>query len=392
MIKNLGARLACRGKIKIGGLGEKRKSQAGKEYRMPMKYDHFVITTNARSKDGDLIMDNELMQKLGNRTDLDVMLFGGSIEDCYDDWYAYYDGKKAICRGNGELAIWKGDKNVYKSLYGQLEAVANENMPATTVKCAGDACPLFKKEDDKTGCKLNFILRVILMDAPAVGGVYELRSTSINSALAMRASIGMLLNITGGQITGVPLKLKLSPKTVSITSGQSTIYVTHLEYQGSVIELKRSSIEQQKQVLMLDHSLVNAKNYQEWEDEQPDEIAAVSQEFNPVEPEPEIKKSRLESIVDAQSVAPLDVPVVPDVVDMATGEVLTPETATTKNYDFLRVMREMKTVLGDEYYYGILKENGYEHSNKIVDRKTQEDVYNKMKQFLGAMNELEAGK
>ena len=386
MIKNLGARLACRGKIKIGGLGEKRKSKAGADYRLPVKYDHFVITTNVRTKEGDLMVDAELMEKIGNQTEISVVLFGNSIEDVYDDWYAFYDGKKAICRGDGATATWKGDKAVYKALYTQLTPIANEQAIATTVQCAGDNCPLFKKEEDKQGCKLNFILRVILIDAPAVGGVYELRSTSINSALAMRASIGMLINVTGGQITGVPLKLKLSPKTVQVTSGQSTIYVTHLEYPGSFIDLKKAAIEQQKQVKMLDYSLVDAKTYQEWEDDHPDEVEAVTQEFYPIEPDPDVpKKSRMESIVNAQ--------VVVDVVDTTTGEILPAEAVQSPdappNYEFLKTMKGCKKEIGDEAYYKILGVFKVKHSNEIYDHATQKKVWQEMVRFAAAVKELQ---
>lgn len=376
MIKGLGQRLACRGKIKIGGLGETRKSKTGTEYRLPVKYDHFVITSNTRTKAGDLEIDKEIMEIIGDRTELDVVLFGNTIEDVYDDWYAFYDGKKAICRGNGETAGWKGDKQIFKALYGQLEAI-----DADTVVCRGDGCPLYKKEEDKTGCKLNFILRVMLLAAPAIGGVYELRSTSVNSALAMRASIAMLHNITGGHITGVPLKLKISPKTVQLASGQSLVYVTHLEFPGSGLDLKRAAIEQQKQVLMLDHSLVDARKYQAYEDDNPDEIAAVVQEFMPVEPEPESEKpktSRLEAIVLPQVQHGEDVLPQPVIV----------QPSEPKNFEFMKIMQGYKKDLGDEAYYGILKAFKAEHCDEIHDRKTQLLAYEELKRYTAALKEL----
>lgn len=375
MIKGLGQRLACRGKIKIGGLGEVRKSKAGTDYRLPVKYDHFVITSNVRTKAGDLEIDKEVMEIIGDRKELDVVLFGNSIEDVYDDWYAFYDGKKAICRGNGETAVWKGDKQTFGKLWGQLEVIDKD-----VVTCRGDQCPLFKKEEDKTGCKLNFILRVMLIDAPAIGGVYELRSTSINSALAMRASIAMLTNVTGGQITGVPLKLKLSPKTVQLQQGQSTIYVTHLEYPGSFLDLKKAAIEQQRQVLLLDHSLVDARKYQDYEDDNPDEIAAVVQEFLPAEPETteKPKMSRMEAIV------------LPQVLPQVQQEPVSVQPKESQNFTFLKTMRELKKELSDEFYYGILKNFGFTHCNEIQDREIQVKVYNEMKKFVAAKKELDA--
>ena len=65
-IKNgLSVRFAEVGKIKVGGKGETRKSKEGKDYQLPVKYDHFVVTTTEKGKDGNFVIDSEIMSKLG---------------------------------------------------------------------------------------------------------------------------------------------------------------------------------------------------------------------------------------------------------------------------------------------------------------------------------------
>ena len=53
-----------------------------------------------------------------------------------------------------------------------------------------------------------------------------------------------------------------------------------------------------------------------------------------------------------------------------------------ENYEFLRVMRDEKKRLGDAIYYGVLGDCGYKHSNKIIKREDQVEVY----QILKALN------
>ena len=53
-IKNLCPGLVERGKIKIGMKGETRRSQSGGTYQLPVKLNHFLITTMERGQDGIL--------------------------------------------------------------------------------------------------------------------------------------------------------------------------------------------------------------------------------------------------------------------------------------------------------------------------------------------------
>ena len=64
MIKNLSPRLAERGRIKIGEKGEMKTSTQGKQFALPKKLDHIVITTMQRDAAGRLMPDTDLMAQI----------------------------------------------------------------------------------------------------------------------------------------------------------------------------------------------------------------------------------------------------------------------------------------------------------------------------------------
>lgn len=104
------------------------------------------------------------------------------------------------------------------------------------------------------------------------------------------------------------------------------------------------------------------------------------------------KKSRLESLVLPQMVQHGD-----DVVDVESGEVIQPEpeppTAEppkqSKNFEFMKTMRALRTEIGAVNYYGILKIYGVQHCDEIVDRETQLKAWEEMKRFAAALKELQ---
>ena len=118
MIKGIRPRLAEAGKIKTGGLGETRTAESGREYRLPISYDHFVITRNDRDSAGDLVLDRVLMDAIGKLQsdstsrvemgvkirEIPIVLHSDELEEVFPTSYACYLGKKLHCRGDGEKA------------------------------------------------------------------------------------------------------------------------------------------------------------------------------------------------------------------------------------------------------------------------------------------------
>ena len=106
-------------------------------------------------------------------------------------------------------------------------------------------------------------------------------------------------------------------------------------------------------------------------------------DFHPDEaekPKPE-RKSRMESIVTE---------VMSETVEPVPVELPKEPLAKNKDYKYLQAMKSMKTAIGDEWYYKILKEiGGVAHCNEITEPVKQKQVYNEMKKFQAAKKEVD---
>src|SRR5688500_1113621 len=91
--KLLQPRLAELGKIKIGGKGAERQKQDNSgTYQLPVKYDHFVVTTRNRGKDGNFIPDAGVHERVGKAPlELDVWLMFPEPEQNFQYFLSAYD-------------------------------------------------------------------------------------------------------------------------------------------------------------------------------------------------------------------------------------------------------------------------------------------------------------
>src|SRR5262245_10037567 len=110
MIKGIQGRLAEGGKIKIGGLGPERQKQSGQgTWRPPVKLDHFLVTKTTRDDEGDLALDDALMEALAKDADgkvraIPIVLHSDALDEVFPTSYALYAGRKLFCSGDGETA------------------------------------------------------------------------------------------------------------------------------------------------------------------------------------------------------------------------------------------------------------------------------------------------
>jgi hypothetical protein len=204
MIKTFIPRLAEIGKIKIGGKGEERQKKGGTgTYRLPKKYNHFVITKTEKDAAGNFIKDTAVMQKLGNEPkEIDIILPYDSIELNFPTSFSYYHGRRCICRGDGEIATRTGHDKKPKE-----------------IKCENVKCEYLQKAQ----CKPSGTLSSILPAAENIGGVYKLRTHSWNSVQNIQSSLQHIKTQTAGHLAGIPLKLQILKK--------------HTEEHGNVITL-----------------------------------------------------------------------------------------------------------------------------------------------------------
>jgi hypothetical protein len=227
-VKGLTPQLAERGKIKIGEKGETKTSQGGKQFAMPRKLDHFLITSMQRDAAGRLLPDSALMARLqpkgGKITEIPVRLLYDDIDLNFQTRYACYRGNRCWCSGDGEKA----------------QRLAGENNG----KYQEVACPCERVDPYYTGqdrCKILGTLQVLIEGTDRIGGVWKYRTTSWNTVNAVLSSLALIKTITGGPLAGIPLWMVLSPKTVSVpTSGQNmVVFVVSLEYRGPEQELAK---------------------------------------------------------------------------------------------------------------------------------------------------------
>jgi len=243
MIKNLTPRLAEAGKIKIGGLGPERKSSKGNSFRVPIKFDHFVITGTERDAAGDLAVDDDMMAGLvgsgyanadGKIREIPIVLHSDNIDEVFPTSYALYSGKRCACRGDGEKAL-------KRELDKDRQYTGNEK----TIDCpcdylgatAGPVC----KPNGKLFCSVS------LAGSAVAGAVHVWRTTSI---ISIQQMVGSLLQIKSicGTLRGIPLTLRVKPITVEPkNSAPITVYVCHVELRAKDIEeVQRKALDAAK--------------------------------------------------------------------------------------------------------------------------------------------------
>lgn len=230
-IKGLTPQLAERGKIKIGGLGDERKKKDGSgTYMLPVKFDHFLITTMQRDAAGRFMPDADLMAKINpagaKLIELPVRLLYDDIDLNFMTRYSAYQGSRCWCSGDGEEA---------------------QRLTGQNGKYGPVPCPCERLEADYKGqprCKPLGTLQVLLEGVDRVGGVWKFRTTSWNTVNAILSSLALIKTLTGGPLAGIPLTLVLSPKTVTTPDGKSMVaFIVSIEYRGPESELAELGYE-----------------------------------------------------------------------------------------------------------------------------------------------------
>ena len=236
MIKGIVPQLSEAGKIKIGGLGEARQKKGGGSYRLPVKYDYFVLTTTRRTPEGDLEIDAALMSELspvvvnantGEVTrsplrEIPIVVHSDDIEEVFPTALAMYVGKKLACRGDGAEAI-------------RYQIIDGKRTGESKIR----ACPCEEYTGPKKRCKPHGILHCSIR-APGravAGSVHKWRTTSQISISRMAGSLEQI-RAMAGVLQGLPLVLKIEEVEVSPDGvGSSKVYCCHVELRAQDIGL-----------------------------------------------------------------------------------------------------------------------------------------------------------
>ena len=274
VIRNILPGLTEIGKIKIGKKGELRPAKDGGTYQMPVKLDHFIVTTLERGSDGNFIEDKTIMSSIGpNAKRIPIRLLFDSLECNFQSRYASYKGKTMWCSGDGCGAF-------------RLRDDGKGRDPV--------ACPCGRQEPGYKGsdrCKMNGTLSCIIDGADVVGGVWKYRTTGYNSTVGMMSSLALIQALTGGILAGLDLDLTVQPKVGTDPDGKSvTIQVVGVVFRGSInalrdrsLQIATSSADFRQRMLRVEESvrmLISS------ETEAIDQAADIVDEFYPVDEAP----------------------------------------------------------------------------------------------------------
>ncbi len=187
------------GRIKIGGLGAKKKGKDGKpDWQMPVKYDHFVVTTNVRGDDGNFERDEVIHEALGDKPmELSGLLMYPTVEENLHTEMCEYQGR--------------GKKGKLISCDGETKT---QVATGRTKDCT--------RKEDGTGCECKPYTRfhLQLSGAPAMG-YHFFRSTSWETTNNIQTALESIYAMFG-TCFHAPVRLKCYPSEDEHEGGIST--------------------------------------------------------------------------------------------------------------------------------------------------------------------------
>lgn len=220
-VKGLIPGLAETGKIKIGRLGEERKSQSGGTYRLPEKLSYFLVTTRIKDAKENWFLDEEVHRAIGPQpTEIPVaLMYDDPVLNCQSRLNCY-EGSRRWCHGNNEQALRMDAQGIYRER-----------------ECP---CPLFTSPElaeENTGrpankllkCKFYGVLRVQITCKTSSVGCYGFRTTSSESFSNVLGMMATVIVRTGGILAGIPLRLRLYGSTDNTPGGASKSYKVYLD-------------------------------------------------------------------------------------------------------------------------------------------------------------------
>jgi hypothetical protein len=218
MIKGISERrrLPRLGKIR---LGEKGISQSGAEY--PKKLDYFACPDEVQAVHGEQPRELEIMFPV----DSSDVIFPQFLK-------RYGKSKGLICKGDGENAV----------------ATDESTGEMTEIACDPDECEHYGKRHCRRVASLQFMLPRV----PGFG-VYQIDTTSYNSIVNLNSCFDMIRGLCG-QISGIPLVLKLEPREVQVKDKggkpqKQIVYVLSLTSRQTIARLLERSRTRPREIM-----------------------------------------------------------------------------------------------------------------------------------------------
>lgn len=262
--KILKPRQAEAGKIKIGHLGEERQKESGKgTFQLPVKLDHFLITTTERGDDGNFELDEELMAQLPKDKDgkirrLPILVSSDIIEEVFPTTLACYQGKNLYCRGDGQSA---------KKFELRKETRNGETVTVKTGKSKAVTCPCSLLKDltddgdveirqaavNEKGlvCKPHGTLwaTIVAGEHTQIGARHSFRTTSWDSIKSIKAGLEEIQNLVG-TLVGPLITMHIRPRNVRPkgSTRSNVVYIVHVNCVSKDIQELRERVLAQAQI------------------------------------------------------------------------------------------------------------------------------------------------
>lgn len=245
------------GHIQIGRI-QKRHTKSG-DKMMGGSTDHILLTTAAKDPnvDGAFMLDGELMRKLwgdslpqsqfgefGKSRRLKIFAAGDTLEETFDtDRNLHLKQVRTCYSRDGESAEWSFGADRQWMLPASMQHLkTGESGGRIQLKCLENDCPLVL-DPIRIGkwlykCKPRATLLCRIADAGA--GIYDFDTTSEISGDFFIAMLGWVEQLTGGNMSAVPLELVMAE---SGTQHGSTVWRTSLQIACDLPEAMRLAHE-----------------------------------------------------------------------------------------------------------------------------------------------------
>lgn len=263
------------GKIKIGGKGDLRNAGKDNEFRLPVKYDHFVVTTRVRGDNENFARDEEIHAKIGDRPmELRGVLMFERVEENFHSEMCQYAGRTKVISCDGVAAQ-------------NLKSGESFECPAVE----GKPCP--SHGSGSKGCKPYSRLHVQLWDSPHTGGYHVYRTTAWESTNNIQTALEEIFSLFG-TLYQAPVKLVLYPAEDTYQDGNQTktskSYKVGLVLAMSREEAGRAMVDAKRQLEVTRNQLQLAAGEvaQEQAARDAEEAADIADEFHPPENGPAV--------------------------------------------------------------------------------------------------------
>lgn len=214
----------------------------------PRKIGFFTFTRPVMQQDGSelFVPDWDAIEAHGSLpTEIDVVFLD---DDPFHGAYQMWSSTELRCSGDGVNAlrvVTLAATEEEKGIAADARAAGEKYFPVS--RCWTNDCP-FSKEPEPgkpSPCKPSGDLRFQLARRIRVGGTAYLHTNAIRSISQIFSSLYRVKALTGGRLTGIPMKMILRPYRTNHNGKAATQYGVSLDFRAEDIEsLRRNLIEQ----------------------------------------------------------------------------------------------------------------------------------------------------